>query len=703
MIKQLRLAIKLTSNIFGNDKLVRKFFYDVQKLIDNNGVPFTIRYMKCVKLHITRYISGKPLKSNSSLVSIDSDYFPNRFLYLKDLVDSKANNDKRLVLTLLSYTRAIKPKSIKDLPEPNYSTITDPYKGKEYTIPKAFIKKWVEDNYLKSNNPIWGNNLHYISNKSSPFGKATASALFGLFYFINCSHKILSNWLGLIGEQYYKILIEPSIRMVFKDHRTFISSDKMSEGKLSIVKDPELKMRVIAMVDYYSQFLLKPIHDNILNKLGTLKCDRTFTQSPFHDWGKTMGNNFWSLDLSAATDRFPISLQEKLLTFIYDENLAKYWKAVLVDRYYKTPDNRDIKYSVGQPMGAYSSWAVFTITHHLVVAWCAHICGYEKFDKYIILGDDIVINNDKVARKYIQVMTWLGVDISEQKTHVSKNTYEFAKRWIHKGHEISGLPLRGITNNMNNPTTIITNIVEYLYKVNPLCKLSTKEILYRTLSNIKIGKRFYPKSKIKYLVDSTLLVIRYNKKTVTYQELREYFSKYITISELIIPKEDEICLFMNRVLSIGLMKLAEKNANSLYKYKETFQNSMNYPDSILLKNNPVVHGLYNKLLLIRDSVRTIRNKSEFDLIDILDDLRIDQPDKLLDPIRNPSKSITYFDKLWRSSIRSINLINDINYNNFNIDHRFASMKPFETFFESNLSNELDQLDQLRSGYQMSFW
>lgn len=27
-----------------------------------------------------------------------------------------------------------------------------------------------------------------------------------------------------------------------------------------------------------------------------------------------------------------------------------------------------VKYSVGQPMGAYSSWAVFALSHHLVVA-----------------------------------------------------------------------------------------------------------------------------------------------------------------------------------------------------------------------------------------------------------------------------------------------------------------------------------------------
>jgi hypothetical protein len=93
-----------------------------------------------------------------------------------------------------------------------------------------------------------------------------------------------------------------------------------------------------------------------------------------------------------------------------------------------TPEGHQLRYAVGQPMGAYSSWAVFTISHHLVVQWCSHLCNQDNFDKYILLGDDIVINNDKIANKYITIMTRLGVDISNAKTHVSKNTYEFAKR-----------------------------------------------------------------------------------------------------------------------------------------------------------------------------------------------------------------------------------------------------------------------------------
>jgi len=56
------------------------------------------------------------------------------------------------------------------------------------------------------------------------------------------------------------------------------------------------------------------------------------------------------------------------------------------------------------------------------------LCKIDNFTDYILLGDDIVIRNDKVAQKYITIMTRLGVDISIPKTHVSKNTYEFAKR-----------------------------------------------------------------------------------------------------------------------------------------------------------------------------------------------------------------------------------------------------------------------------------
>jgi len=125
-----------------------RFITDIEKLKTNNGIPFTVRYMKAVKLHITRLMCGQPLKVNNSLVSVDSDYFPSKFYYLKPLLNG-SYNDKRLLLSLLSYNRTILPEKITDLPDPNYSTITDNYKGKDYTIPKYFIEQFVEQYGLK--------------------------------------------------------------------------------------------------------------------------------------------------------------------------------------------------------------------------------------------------------------------------------------------------------------------------------------------------------------------------------------------------------------------------------------------------------------------------------------------------------------------------------------------------------------------------
>jgi hypothetical protein len=46
----------------------------------------------------------------------------------------------------------------------------------------------------------------------------------------------------------------------------------------------------------------------------------------------------------------------------------------------------------------------------------------------MILGDDIVIKHNEIAKTYTEVLTKMGVEVSVNKTHVSKDTYEFAKR-----------------------------------------------------------------------------------------------------------------------------------------------------------------------------------------------------------------------------------------------------------------------------------
>lgn len=86
--------------------------------------------------------------------------------------------------------------------------------------------------------------------------------------------------------------------------------------KLSVVKDPEAKSRVIAIYDYWSQTCLKPIHDQISLILDRIPQDCTSDQSRFLSRINPQGE-FNSLDLTACTDRLPVAIQEVLCEHVF--------------------------------------------------------------------------------------------------------------------------------------------------------------------------------------------------------------------------------------------------------------------------------------------------------------------------------------------------------------------------------------------------
>lgn len=157
---------------------------------------------------------------------------------------------------------------------------------------------------------------------------------------------------------------------------------------------------------------------------------------------------YYSMDLTAATDRFPVETQRVILEHLVgSKEYADAWKRVMVDKPFANPWGEPVKYLAGQPMGAYSSWAMFALSHHLTVRTAAMRAGFSPvtFKDYVLLGDDVVIANQKVSEKYQELMEEMGVELSPSKTHVSPDTYEFAKRWYQAGSEISGIQLRAFT------------------------------------------------------------------------------------------------------------------------------------------------------------------------------------------------------------------------------------------------------------------
>jgi len=90
--------------------------------------------------------------------------------------------------------------------------------------------------------------------------------------------------------------------------------------RLSTVDDTEGKKRVIGILDYWSQSLLKPFHDHVLHVLERIPQDCAYGQDigPFGDETQ----NYYSIDLTAATDRFPVSLQRMVVEHLMGRSFS---------------------------------------------------------------------------------------------------------------------------------------------------------------------------------------------------------------------------------------------------------------------------------------------------------------------------------------------------------------------------------------------
>lgn len=112
---------------------------------------------------------------------------------------------------------------------------------------------------------------------------------------------------------------------------------KLHLGKLSIVKDVAGKSRVVGITNYWIQVSLKPLHDSILELLKKVPTDGTFGQEEvINRLSQTSKAKFSSFDLSAATDRLPLRVQEDILSLFIGRKMAYLWGCILnIPFYYK--------------------------------------------------------------------------------------------------------------------------------------------------------------------------------------------------------------------------------------------------------------------------------------------------------------------------------------------------------------------------------
>jgi len=412
---------------------VKAYFKKLAYLVESRGLPFTVRYVKTSRNAVMRIISGQPLKSTDGVRLKDG--MPVWLSPFKHLLETK--NGIRLFTTLLVALRGVKLK-----PELKLDPIVDKWGGTS-DITAREHRHACRSLRIHRCSVEW--KRFHMSTKRGPLGQAILTSVTELTLL---PQKLLES-IYLVGGSSLRNVIDglriPRLKgySLVDIWSTLFPPKTNSLRRISYFSDKEGKTRVIAILDYWSQTALRPLHDTLNGILRRTHGDCTFDQNAFRSWLPRLGPYF-SIDLSNATDRMPISIQKRVIAEVVGEDRAEAWAHILTGYEY-TIQGLPItaKYGCGQPMGAYSSWCAMALTHHYLVRIAAVRAGYPHYREYALLGDDLVLTKAAVAHEYLNLLQVLDMPVSAEKTHVSDDTYEFAKRWIHKGDEITGFGVSG--------------------------------------------------------------------------------------------------------------------------------------------------------------------------------------------------------------------------------------------------------------------
>lgn len=272
--------------------------------------------------------------------------------------------------------------------------------------------------------------------------------------------------------------------------------DNCITSKLGFLPEGGCKTRVIAIGDYFTQDCLKPIHRDLYRLLRKLDTDGTSSHNRISQLVKEKtraGCVVWSFDLTSATDRFPIFIQERVLGWMYGTKVSALWRELMVNRDFVVDKGTTVRYAIGQPMGLLSSWAAFALTHHVIVEMCALMVGLPTFKEYVIIGDDVTIFNESVALKYMEFLKDMNIQISESKSlHSSGNPLscaEIAKRLFINGSEISPMPYDAIESAITNHL-LFPNLIRLAMERDIITSPSQWEPVQNCLSKVYNSKRY---------------------------------------------------------------------------------------------------------------------------------------------------------------------------------------------------------------------
>jgi len=255
--------------------------------------------------------------------------------------------------------------------------------------------------------------------------------------------KILSELFLLDNDailDHVKSLWEPIYKWVFReiDFNRFCDSvhddDRVDGplrcGEVHFLQEPGYKLRSIASPYRLFQIASEPLKKDLKRVVEQLPWDCTHNQAKATDYIQQHlqhGKKVHSVDLTSATDVFPLDIQEKVLQAIYgvDNPFVRLFSEISQGTY--SSELGDITWNKGQPLGFNPSFFAFTLSHGILLFT---LNGMRHDNMFFVVGDDVIILDDRLYKKYLEVLDVLDCPYSPEKSVSSSIMGEFAGKII---------------------------------------------------------------------------------------------------------------------------------------------------------------------------------------------------------------------------------------------------------------------------------
>jgi hypothetical protein len=413
----------------------------IRKVVEwrrSSGEEWTVDRLKSIKLDVIRAKAGLPFCS--SWIARNSRYHKGMFGTLEKWMSKSDKHFAKGLQMLQVYTTFFAPQVTENQKEKFISGVTAPLpelsivekacslidKGYDLYPEKLLVRK------LDSPQPLV--DMIPSPNRRAPLLDSSVPEEEGIIdsmQFLMGTTKGHEHYLkykdhyrSVFGEL-WSSLCDPENRVNNKDvFGKFKVTDHFLVGRIGLIQEPGYKLRAVANPGRVFQRVLQPLGDRIYSFLRDLPFDCTFDQHkafPVLQEALTHSKTVYSIDLSGATDYFPLSLQRHLLLKVFPKVDVDLFCDLSQATWYM-PGFGNISWKRGQPLGLYPSFGAFALTHGCLLLG---LLGKEWDNHFFILGDDVVILDPKLAQDYLALLAELGCPVSSSKTLTSSSLCEF--------------------------------------------------------------------------------------------------------------------------------------------------------------------------------------------------------------------------------------------------------------------------------------